>query len=162
MMASSTISLRTSFPTTTTPILRNSPSAPQLRTLRATSRCSLWEPLSPPYNFPLPPGLKPGLNAQGGLISGQASVNVVDPHMPTSYMQNFFLGVQREVGGGWIGEIDYIGSMGRHLYALYNVNRFDGDLIQHAGRFTGLTPGFRAISYGQANEKQQLPASPVS
>lgn len=107
---------------------------------------------SPPYNFPLPPGLKPGLNAQGGLISGQASVNVVDPHMLTSYMQNFFLGVQREVGGGWIGEIDYIGSMGRHLYALYNVNRFDGDLIQHAGSFTGLTPGFGAISYGQANE----------
>ncbi len=107
---------------------------------------------SPPYNFPIPPGLQPGLNPQGGLLQGAANVQVVDPNMPVAYMQNWFLGVQRAIGTGWVAEIDYIGSAGRHLYASYNVNRFAGDLIQNKGNFTGLKPGFGGVSYGQANE----------
>jgi hypothetical protein len=110
---------------------------------------------SPPYNFPIPPGLRPGLNAQGGLINGQANVQVIDPNMPTSYMENWFFGVQRSLSASWVAEVDYIGSAGRHLYATYNVNRFAGDLIQHAGTFTGLVPGFGGISYGQANESSR-------
>ncbi|MGH9539794.1 MAG: carboxypeptidase regulatory-like domain-containing protein [Terriglobales bacterium] len=110
----------------------------------------------PPYNYPLPPGLVPttlpDLNAQGGLLNGAASVQVVDPNMPAAYMQNWFFGVQRSLAKDWVAEIDYIGSVGRHLYATYNVNRFDGDLIQNGGSFTGLTPGFSGINYGQANE----------
>jgi len=107
---------------------------------------------SPPYNFPIPPGLQPGLNAQGGLINGAANVQVVDPNMPVAYMQNWFLGVQRAISTSWVAEVDYIGSAGRHLYATYNVNRFAGDLIQNGGNFTGLKPGFGGVSYGQANE----------
>jgi hypothetical protein len=107
---------------------------------------------SPPYNFPIPPGLQPGLNPQGGLLQGSANVQVVDPNMPVAYMQNWFLGVQRAIGTGWVAEIDYIGSAGRHLYASYNVNRFAGDLIQNDGTFTGLKPGFGGVAYGQANE----------
>ena len=107
---------------------------------------------NPPYNFPIPPGLQPGLNAQGGLINGAANVQVVDPNMPTAYMQNWFFGVQRSLSAGWVAEVDYIGSAGRHLYATYNVNRFAGDLIEHGGNFTGLKPGFGGVNYGQANE----------
>ena len=44
-------------------------------------------------------------------------------------MQNWFLGVQRSLGKSWVAEVDYVGSVGRHLYATYNVNRFDGDLM---------------------------------
>ena len=119
----------------------------------------------PPYNYPLPPGLVPSvlpdLTAQGGLLAGSASVQVIDPNMPVSYMQNWFLGVQRSLGKSWVAEVDYVGSVGRHLYATYNVNRFDGDLIEHGGNFTGLVPapagntngsGFSSINYGQANE----------
>jgi len=110
----------------------------------------------PPYNYPLPPGLVPktlpDLNAQGGLLSGTASVQVIDPNMPVSRMTNYFLGVQRAITQSMVAEIDYIGSTGRHLYATYNVDRFDGDLIQNKGSFTGLVPGFNSINYGQANE----------
>ena len=111
---------------------------------------------TPPYNYPLPPGLVPktlpDLNAQGGLLSGAASVQVIDPNLDADYMQNWFLGVQRSISQSWVAEVDYVGSVGRHLYATYNVNRFDGDLIQNGGNFTGLVPGFSGISYGQGNE----------
>jgi hypothetical protein len=118
---------------------------------------------TPPYNYPLPSGLVPttlpDLTPQGGLLNGSASVQVIDPDMPVSYMQNWFFGVQRSLSKSWVAEVDYIGSVGRHLYATYNVNRFSGDLIEHGGDFTGLVPsagpngsGFSSINYGQANE----------
>ena len=88
----------------------------------------------------------------GGLISGQANVTVTDRNMGPSYMENWFFGVQRAVTSTTVAEVDYIGSVGRHLYAKYNVNRFAGDLIQNGGNFTGLAPGFGAINYGQASE----------
>jgi len=72
--------------------------------------------------------------------------------MGPSYMENWFFGVQRAVTSTTVAEVDYIGSVGRHLYAKYNVNRFAGDLIQNGGNFTGLAPGFGAINYGQASE----------
>ena len=118
---------------------------------------------TPPYNYPLPPGLVPSvlpdLTPQGGLLAGSASVQVINPDMAVSRMQNWFLGVQRSISNTWVGEIDYVGSIGRHLYSTYNVNRFDGDLIEHGGNFTGLVPafgpngsGFSSINYGDANE----------
>ena len=51
----------------------------------------------PPYNYPLPPGIQPGLLPSGGLISGQANVTVTDRNMGPSYMENWFFGVQRAV-----------------------------------------------------------------
>ena len=49
----------------------------------------------PPYNYPLPPGIQPGLLPSGGLISGQANVTVADRDLSASYMENWFFGVQR-------------------------------------------------------------------
>jgi Carboxypeptidase regulatory-like domain len=125
----------------------------------ACAQCGPNQPLfalgttsDPPYNYPLPPGIQPGLLPSGGLISGQANVTVTDRNMGPSYMENWFFGVQRAITGSTVAEVDYIGSVGRHLYAKYNVNRFAGDLIQNGGNFTGLAPGFGAINYGQASE----------
>jgi hypothetical protein len=125
----------------------------------ACAQCGTNQPLfalgttsDPPYNYPLPPGIQPGLLPSGGLISGQASVTVADRNMGPSYMENWFFGVQRALTNTTVAEVDYIGSVGRHLYAKYNVNRFAGDLIQHGGNFTGLAPGFGAINFGQDSE----------
>ena len=126
---------------------------------RPALQCGTNQPLfalgttsDPPYNYPLPPGIQPGLLPSGGLISGQANVTVTDRNMGPSYMENWFFGVQRAVTSTTVAEVDYIGSVGRHLYAKYNVNRFAGDLIQNGGNFTGLAPGFGAINYGQDSE----------
>jgi len=107
---------------------------------------------SPPYNYPFPSGLQTGLNSHGGLVNGLANVVVADPDLKTMYMENWFLGVQRSLTPTLVAEINYIGSVGRHEYARYNLNRFDGDLIQNGGVFTGLQPGFFDIDFAQSNE----------
>lgn len=107
---------------------------------------------SPPYNYPFPAGLQTGLDSHGGLLNGRANVIVVDPNLKTMYMENWFLGVQRSLSNSIVAEVNYIGSVGRHMYARYNLNRFDGDLIQNGGNFTGLQPGFFDIDFAQSNE----------
>jgi len=105
---------------------------------------------SPPYNYPFPPGLATGLNPQGGLINGFANVIVADPNLKTMYMENWFFGVQRSITPTMVAEINYIGSQGHYEYARYNLNRFDGDLLD--GTLDLLTPGFFDIDFGQSNE----------
>ena len=105
---------------------------------------------SPPYNYPFPPGLATGLNSQGGLLNGLANVIVADPSLKTMYMENWFFGVQKSLGSTMVAEINYIGSQGHHEYARYNLNRFNGDLLD--GTLNLLTPGFFDIDYGQSNE----------
>jgi hypothetical protein len=107
---------------------------------------------APPYNYPFPAGLQTGLDAHGGLLHGRANVVVVDPNLKTMYLENWFFGVQRSITPSLTAELDYIGSAGRHLYTRYNLNRFDGDLIQHGGNFTGLQSGFFDIDYAQSTE----------
>ncbi len=77
---------------------------------------------------------------------------VADPNLKTMYMENWFLGVQRALSSSLVAELNYIGSVGRHEYTRYNLNRFAGDLIQHNGNFTGLQPGFFDIDYAQSTE----------
>lgn len=107
---------------------------------------------SPPYNYPFPAGLQTGLDSHGGLLHGRANVVVADPNLKSMYLENWFLGVQRSLTSTLVAEVDYIGSVGRHMYTRYNLNRFDGDLIQHKGNFTGLQSGFFDIDYAQSTE----------
>jgi hypothetical protein len=48
-------------------------------------------------------------------------------------------------------EGDYIGSRGNNMYVRYDVNRFNGDLLD--GRFDGIIPGVSQLLYGQALDK---------
>jgi len=107
---------------------------------------------APPYGFPFPPGLQTGLDAHNGLLHGRADEVVVDPNLQSMVLYNWFFGVQRSLSSNWVVEADYLGSVARHLYIRYNVNRFNGDLIQNQGIFTGLQPGFGALNYGQASQ----------
>ena len=106
---------------------------------------------TPPYNYPLPAGLQTGLNSHGGLLNGLANVVVADPNLKTMYTENWFFGIQRSLSTSMVAEINYIGSQGHHEYTRYNLNRFDGDLIQN-GQYTGLQPGFFDIDYAQSIE----------
>jgi hypothetical protein len=105
---------------------------------------------APPYGFPLPVGLKAGLDSHNGLANGRADVTVADPDLKNMMLMNWFFGVQRSIMGGVVVEANYIGSGARHAYVRFNVNRFNGDLLD--GTFSGLQPGFGAINLGQARE----------
>jgi hypothetical protein len=107
---------------------------------------------APPYNFPLPQGLKAGLDSHNGLANGRADVTVADPNLKNMMLLDYFFGIQRSVARDMVIEANYIGSGARHGYVRYNVNRYAGDLLQHNGNFTGLQPGFGAITLGQSRE----------
>jgi len=127
----------------------------------AVTSATIFDPVKPvfglgetadkPYNYPRPSGLTAGLNSHGGLINGRAKADVLDPTIDPMYLDNWFAGVQRVVGKNLVLEGDYIGSRGSNMYVRYDVNRFNGDLLD--GRFDGILPGVSQLLYGQAIDK---------
>jgi hypothetical protein len=103
-----------------------------------------------PYNYLLPPGLTPGINEFGGLVTGRGQAITTDPSIGNMYLDNWFLGVQRSIGPYVAVEADYIGSRGRNAYRRQDINRFNGDLFD--GRFDGILPGFSQIIYTEATD----------
>ncbi len=105
----------------------------------------------PPFNYPRPAGLTAGLNSQGGLLNGRAKADLLDPDIGLMYEDNWFAGVQRQVAHNTVVEADYIGSIGRNMYVRYNVNRFNGDLLD--GTFDGVIPGVSSLLFAQASDQ---------
>jgi hypothetical protein len=106
---------------------------------------------SSPYDFPAVPGVQvTGLNEKNGLIGVRTSQVLTDPHLKLQYGMNWSLGIQYEVANNWLVEGDYLGSVGRHLYSAYNVNRFTGDIIKNGG-VTGYNSSFGFLQLGQSN-----------
>lgn len=103
-----------------------------------------------PFCFPRPAGIGGGLNSKGGLNGGEVGVTWVDPNMRPAYSENYFLGVQYSFTPNWMLEGDYIGSVARHLYVSYDVNRVNGDLLTNNDVFTGLNTSFGNVNYSQA------------
>ena len=88
------------------------------------------------------PGADLGLDANGGIQGVRTRLRVVDPNLRDSYMQNLFLGMQRQLGWNSVIEINYQGTLGRKLPFFGDPNRFTGDLLGDAdplGRFAGDT-----------------------
>jgi Carboxypeptidase regulatory-like domain len=106
---------------------------------------------SMPYDFPRPTGLTGGLNQAGGLITGRGLVHVVDPDFKDMYLDNWFLGVQRAVGREITLEADYLGSRGQNAYRKFDINRFNGDMLD--GRFDPILPGFSNINYTESTDQ---------
>lgn len=103
-------------------------------------------------NYPPNPGLGRGLDERGGIRGARVALRVVDPNVTTPYAQNWFLGFQRELPGGFVVEVNYIGSVGRHLHTGdgpggENYNRFAGDLLD--GRLDLLNPSFASVGLGE-------------
>jgi hypothetical protein len=67
------------------------------------------------------------------------------------YSDNWFLGVQRALGRFVVVEANYIGSRGNNQYTRWDINRYNGDLLD--GRLDRILPGFAAINYAQAIDK---------
>ncbi|HUG52278.1 MAG TPA: carboxypeptidase regulatory-like domain-containing protein [Vicinamibacteria bacterium] len=106
-----------------------------------------------PYGFPYPIGLTSGVNQFGGLLAGTGAVQVVDGNIGTMYLDNWFLGVQRGIGRHMVVEANYIGSRGGNMYTKWDINRFNGDLLD--GRLDRILPGFSNINYTQAIDESR-------
>ena len=110
---------------------------------------SLGDPSKPFVGYPVDPALQLGLDANNGIKGARVSITSVDPNLRTPYIENWFVGIQRQVLNGTVVELNYIGSAGRHLFNSINVNRFAGDLLA-TGTFHGLNPSFQSISMIQS------------
>jgi Carboxypeptidase regulatory-like domain len=106
---------------------------------------SLGDPTKPYLGYPLDTALQLGLDANNGIKGARVALRAVSPDLDTSYVHNWFLGVQRDIGRGLVIEANYIGSAGRRLYNAANVNRFRGDLLDNL--FQGLNPSFSSINF---------------
>lgn len=98
--------------------------------------------------YPVDPSLQLGLDANNGLKGARVSMQAADATLRTPYVQNWFVGVQREVRGTVI-EANYMGSAGHKLFNDINLNRFAGDLLA-TGTFHGLNPSFSSITVIQS------------
>jgi len=88
------------------------------------------------------PGADLGLDPNGGIQGVRTKLRVVDPNLRDSYVQNLFLGIQRQLLWNTVVEINYQGTLGRKLPFFGDPNRFTGDLLGDAdplGRFAGDT-----------------------
>lgn len=102
-----------------------------------------------PYGFPAMKGSPGTLDAKGGLTGAKSGIQPWDPNLRNQRAGNWFVGVQYALSNNWVVEANYVGSAGRHLYAGYDVNRFDGDLLD--GTLNRLNSSFGSMDYGGSN-----------
>jgi hypothetical protein len=113
-----------------------------------------------PWRFPVIPNLRVGLDPKGGLLGVPDELSNADPDMRTQYSINWSLAIQYAFARDYVIETAYIGSVGRKLYQEYDVNRFNGDLLD--GRLDRLNPNFGVIGYAQANGSSSYHGGTVS
>jgi hypothetical protein len=120
---------------------------------------SLGDPSKPFLGYPVDASLRKGLDARNGINGIRANTSTFDPNFATSYVHNWFFGIQRELHPGWVLEVDYTGSAGHKLYNSINVNRYVGDLL--SGVFHGYNPSFSAINWAESNSNSIYHAGTV-
>jgi hypothetical protein len=81
-------------------------------------------PPAPPGGTTPRPSFTPNLDGNGNPVGffdggfGQGTFFNFDPHYKTPYEMHYSLGIQRELPGNWLVEVDYVGKQGRRLPAL--------------------------------------------
>jgi hypothetical protein len=93
--------------------------------------------------------VQPGLDSRNGLTFGKANIQGSQRDFRTAYSYNWFFGIQYALSNNWVVEANYVGSSGHRLYGAVDVNRFNGDMIQHNGVLTRLNSSFGSIGYIQ-------------
>jgi hypothetical protein len=102
-----------------------------------------------PYGYPPMTGITVGLDPKGGALGAKSGLQPWDPNLRVQYSENWFFGIQYAFTNNWVVEGNYVGSGGHKLYQGYDVNRFDGDLLD--GVLDRLNSSFGSIDYGQSN-----------
>lgn len=106
------------------------------------------------YGIPVPvnPQFATGFNSSGGLNwnipNSKAPVItgfVVNPDVKTQYSESWFFNIQHELASSWVAEVGYVGTMGRNLERIDNINRVNGDLLD--GTLNYVNPNFGPLLF---------------
>jgi hypothetical protein len=95
------------------------------------------------------PNLSFTLDSRGGLVGTTVAVGGLDPKMTVPLYQNWAISLQRLLGSKMMIEADYFGSSATKMWIQTDVNRYSGDMLQHAGKLTRLNSSFSGITYGR-------------
>ena len=68
-------------------------------------------------------GYAAGLTAPANFNPLNVTSRYIPRNSPTGYVQNYFLGFQRDLGAGWLMAADYVGNKGTHLLTLADYNQ---------------------------------------
>jgi Carboxypeptidase regulatory-like domain len=109
---------------------------------------TLGDPTKPNLGFPIDPALRLGLDSRNGIVGARVSVSAITQDLSIPYVHNWFFGVQRELPGRLVAEVNYTGSAGHHLLDTYGANRYNGDLLDNI--FDGINPSFGNIRLVEA------------
>ena len=91
----------------------------------ATAGDSIYYSIPPSLGATYVPGSIPGVPGTANCCT-RVSVRTMDVHMRDSSVDNYYLGIERQMGHDYLLRVNYGGSMGRHLSQLMNLNRYDG------------------------------------
>jgi len=102
-----------------------------------------------------PVGFGPGVSIFGNATAPTSpfSIFAVDLNLRTPYIQNYNLNVQREVRSGMVLQVGYVGSQGRKLFRVRDINQaspgvYANTAAREATRpFKGQYPQFSFINY---------------
>jgi len=100
-----------------------------------------------PYELNLPT-VKPSsyLTPTAQLYSNAPTATVFDPYMGLPTVHQWNLSIQRELPGGFVAQVAYVGHRGTHLMRIYNINQINADpvipsfLIMQANNNAGCQP----------------------
>ncbi len=75
----------------------------------------------PAYSYNVDENGRPSVPAS--LTDPTSSVTALERRKRSAYNQSWQLGFQHQIGEGWLAELDYVGTKGTKLPALYNLNQ---------------------------------------
>ncbi|HKS82408.1 MAG TPA: carboxypeptidase-like regulatory domain-containing protein [Candidatus Acidoferrales bacterium] len=79
-------------------------------------------------------------------FTGLGAFGTVDPKIRTPYVQNWSFGIQRELPGNWVVELNYVGNHAVHMWDSYDLNEVN--IFQNANGFDSFLQDFQGA---QAN-----------
>jgi hypothetical protein len=79
-------------------------------------------------------------------FTGLGSFSTVNPHIHTPYVQNWSFGIQRQLPGNWVMEVNYVGNHAVHMWDTYDINEVN--IFQNASGFDSFLTDFQGA---QAN-----------
>ncbi len=88
---------------------------------------------------PFPSGLQQAPGSSQGLLTSvgrdlvSTTANIIQPDRKSSYYTRWQVGLQRDLGRGWMVEAEYVGSVGRNLPVRKDINALPAQYVAPAG-----------------------------
>jgi len=101
------------------------------------------------------------LSESGFTFTGLGAFSTVDPNIHTPYVQNWTFGIQRQLPGNWVVEVNYVGNHAVHEWMAYDLNEVN--IFQNVNGFDSFLQDFQnaQLNYAASGGTTFSGASPT-